>query len=80
MLGENKKSLLANVVAVMANNEDLAGIDIGDGLVRVWVAKNDGGTDVSHVLAEGVRGVVNCKAALRVAAEHNLGVGARCTS
>lgn len=80
MLRQDYSALVADVVAVVAHDVDPAGVNVGDGRVGHGVAKDDGGADVGHVAAQRIRRVVNREAALRVAADDNLGVWAGGTS
>lgn len=75
MLGQDQGTLFTNIVAGVADNLNFARFNVGDSLVGVWVAKNDGGADIGHVAAKGIGSIMDGHAALRVAAEHNLGVG-----
>lgn len=75
MLGQDQGTLFTNIVTSVADNLNLARINVGDGLVGVWVAKDDGGADIGHVAAEGIGSIMDGHTTLRVAAEHNLGVG-----
>lgn len=80
MLRQDYSALVADVVAVMAHNVDPTRVNVGNGRVGHGVAKNDSGADVGHVAPQRIRRVVNREAALRVAADDNLGVWAGGTS
>lgn len=45
VLGEDQETLVANIVSIMAHDMHLARVNVGNSLVRVWVAENDGGGD-----------------------------------
>lgn len=76
VLGKNNEALVADGIAVMADDLDLALVNVADGRVGHGVTKDNDGADLAHGRSEVVGGIVNSVAALRVARQDNLGVGA----
>ncbi len=76
MLGQDESALVADVVAFVAHDVHLARVNVGHGHVGHGVAKDDGGADIGHVATQRIRRVMDREAALRVAADDNLGVRA----
>lgn len=77
---ENQGTGVADVIIVVADNLDLAGVNVVDSLVRERVAEDDSGADLVHVASEVIGSVVDRETTLGVATENNLGVGASCSS
>lgn len=73
---QDESARVADIIIVVADDLDLAAVNVADGLVRERVTKDDSRADLAHIIAQLIGGVVNRETTLGVTAHDNLGIRA----